>query len=132
MGSFFKINNPRYRNTKQSQKIAPAVILVSVLLSDSSAVLADHGSLGFGIGTASPIVTQPGITLPANLRAVGVITQFTNFNSASDSQLLDLRNGGNDDVHSNNTLLQLSLLAAYGVTDDLTLGVRIPYVLRSG
>ncbi|MGH8557900.1 MAG: transporter [Methylococcales bacterium] len=105
---------------------------MSVLLSDSSAVLADHGSLGFGIGTASPIVTQPGITLPANLRAVGVITQFTNFNSASDSQLLDLRNGGNDDVHSNNTLLQLSLLAAYGVTDDLTLGVRIPYVRRSG
>lgn len=117
---------------QQSKKISPAVILASVLLTGSNAVLADHGSLGFGIGTAGPIVTQPGITLPANLRAVGMITQFTNFNSASDSQLLDLRNGGNEDVHSNNTLLQISLFAAYGVTDDLMLGVRIPYVRRSG
>ncbi|MGZ4999679.1 MAG: transporter [Methylomonas sp.] len=102
-----------------------------VLASLPSIALADHGSLGFGVGTASPIVTQTGITLPTGMWAGGVITQFINFKSTSDQQLLDAQQA-HGDVHSVYTFLQPSLFAAYGVTDDLTLGLRLPYVLRSG
>jgi hypothetical protein len=112
------------------------LVMSALTTSYSTTVLADHGSLGFGIGTASPIITQTGVTLPTGMWAGGIITQFTDFNSASDQKLLDLKNNAIDDahgdVHSVNTLLIPSVFAAYGITDDLTLGLRVPYVLRSG
>ena len=115
----------------------PLIIAVASALAIQSAdVLADHGSLGFGIGTASPIITQTGVTLPTGMWAGGIITQFSEFDSASDQKLLNLKNNAVDeahgDVHSVNTLLIPSVFAAYGVTDDLTLGLRVPYVIRSG
>ena len=120
---------------KTKRKIA-ALIIVPAVMAYSAIVSADHGSLGFGIGTASPIVTQTGVTLPTGMWAGGVITQFTSFNSATDQALLNAKINAIDeahgDVHSLNTLLIPSVFAAYGVTDDLTLGLRIPYVLRSG
>ena len=120
----------------KSKKTPLAIMLTSVFTVYSGAVLADHGSLGFGIGTASPIITQGGITLPVGMWAGGITTQFINFDSVSDEQLLSVKNNAVDeahgDVHSTNTFLQPSVFAAYGVTDDLTLGLRIPYVLRSG
>lgn len=118
------------------KKIIPATFLASAFAVHSTAILADHGSLGFGIGTASPIITQTGITLPAGMWAGGTITQFTSFNSASDAKLLDLKNNAVDDahgdVHSVKSLLIPSVFAAYGVTDNLTLGIRLPYVQRFG
>lgn len=87
--------------------------------------------MGFGIGTASPIVTQTGVTLPTGMWAGGVIAQYIDFKSTSDQELLAARDA-HGDVHSVYTFLQPSLFAAYGVTDDLTLGLRLPYVLRSG
>lgn len=116
----------------ESKKISAVMVLSSVFLAYSGLASADHGSLGFGIGTASPIITQPGVTMPADMWATGVTTQFSDFNSASDQKLLDLNQGPHPDVHSVNTYLQFSLFAAYGVTDDLTLGLKIPYVMRSG
>ncbi len=112
------------------------ILTLALIAANSSIASADHGSLGFGIGTASPIITQTGVTLPTGMWAGGIITQFTSFNSASDQTLLNLKNNAVDeahgDVHSLNTLLIPSVFAAYGVTDDLTFGMRIPYVLRSG
>jgi hypothetical protein len=108
-----------------------SVIFSAMLFSYSGLSCADHGSLGFGIGTASPIITQTGVTLPTGLWAGGIITQFAEFDNASDKELLHQRDL-HGDVHSVNTLLIPSIFAAYGVTDDLTFGIRIPYVLRSG
>jgi Putative MetA-pathway of phenol degradation len=118
-----------------SNKLLAILAAMSALVTHSSIVLADHGSLGFGIGTASPIITQTGVTLPKNMWAGGIITQFINFDSISDSQLLALKKNAktdaDGDVHDVETFLQPSIFAAYGITDDLTLGLRIPYVLRS-
>lgn len=119
----------------QSKKTPLVIMLTSVFTVHSGAVLADHGSLGFGIGTASPIITQTGLTLPTGVWAGGIITQFVSIDSASDAQLLNVKNNAIDDahgdIHSVETFLQPALFAAYGVTDDLTFGMRIPYVLRS-
>ncbi len=114
-----------------SKKIPLVMLLASAFAVHSNAVLADHGSLGFGIGTASPIITQTGVTLPVGMWAGGVITQFTRFDSASDAKLLDLGNTYGD-VHSVKSLLIPSTFAAYGVTDNLTLGIRFAGVLRDG
>lgn len=116
----------------QPKKTALAIALSSAFALYSGTVLADHGSLGFGIGTASPIITQPGVTLPVNMWAAGIITQFSSFDSASDQKLLDLSAGPHPDVHSVSTFLQPSVFAAYGLTDDLTFGIKVPYVFRTG
>ena len=60
----------------QTKKYLLRCLLVSTVTIYSNAVLADHGSIGFGIGTASPIITQTGITLPKGKIATGLITQF--------------------------------------------------------
>lgn len=114
-----------------SKKIPLAMLLAVAFAVHSNAARADHGSLGFGIGTASPIITQTGVTLPVGMWAGGVITQFTRFDSASDAKLLDLGNTYGD-VHSVKSLLIPSTFAAYGVTDNLTLGIRFAGVLRDG
>lgn len=120
---------------KKSKKLFSVTAIISVLSGHSAIVLADHGSLGFGIGTASPIITQTGVTLPTGMWAGGIITQFISFDSISDNRLLALKNNAVDDAHGDvhdvDTFLQPSVFAAYGVTDDLSLGLRIPYVLRS-
>jgi hypothetical protein len=116
----------------QSKKTSLALALSATFAIYSGTALADHGSLGFGIGTASPIITQPGVTLPANMWAAGVITQFSSFDSASDQKLRDLKDSGNTDVHSVSTYLQPSVFGAYGLTDDLTFGLKVPYVFRTG
>jgi len=102
---------------KQPEKNVSAAILAVVFAIGSGSAIADHGSLGFGIGTASPIITQTGITLPSGMWASGLITQFTGFNSASDAKLLDLKNNAIDDahgdVHSVSSMVQPSVFAAY-------------------
>lgn len=98
--------------------------------------LADHGSIGFGIGTASPVITQTGITLPQGMIATGLITQFTQFDNVSAGRLMAISSTASSEprghVHSTKSLTIPSVFAAIGVTDDLTLGARLPYVRRDG
>ena len=117
-------------------KRIPIVILALGLTVSGNTAWADHGSMGFGLGTASPIVTGTGITLPEGTWAVGERVQFINYDTASNDKLLGLANANppgdpRNDVHSVSSLLSPSMFAAYGVTDRLTLGVLLPYNIRS-
>lgn len=118
----------------QAKKQVLSIMLASVGIAYANLAAADHGSLGFGIGTAAPIITQTAVTLPTGMWAGGIITNYTSFDSASNEQLLNLKNNAIDDahgdVHSLSGFLQPSVFAAYGVTDNLTLGLRIPYTMR--
>jgi hypothetical protein len=119
---------------KNEQKIVGSICklgMLMVCIFPGEEVLADHGGLGFGIGTASPVITQGGITLPKGVIAGGVTTQFIDFKTASTPQLLS-EAAAHGDVHTTNTYLSPSVFAAYGLSDNLTLGMRVPYVLRSG
>ena len=114
--------------------IRTGVLVLSFAYSGFS--VADHGSMGFGLGTASPIVTGTGITLPVGTWAIGERIQFINYDTASNDKLLGLANANppgdpRNDVHSVSSLLSPSMFAAYGVTDRLTLGVLLPYNMRS-
>lgn len=118
----------------QKTRIAVTVTLASGLGLYGNSVSADHGSIGFGLGTAAPIVTSSAITLPVNKALVGVTTQYTDYNEFSDPRLIELNErleGEGRHVHSIESLLTTSLIAAYGVTDNITLGLRFPYVWRN-
>ncbi|HYE34023.1 transporter [Methylocaldum sp.] len=119
---------------KQKIRIAVTAALASGISLCSNSLLADHGSIGFGLGTAAPIITSSAITLPASKALVGVTTQYTDYNEFSTSRLIELNErleGEERHVHSIESLLTTSLIAAYGVTDDITLGLRFPYVWRN-
>lgn len=118
----------------QTKKYFLQCFLASMFVVYSNAVLADHGSIGFGIGTASPIITQTGITLPKDKIATGLITQFTRFDNVSAGKLITISSGAlsepSSDIHSTKTLTVPQMFAAIGVTNDLTLGARFSYVRR--
>jgi len=118
----------------QTKKLFMRCFLASTFAVYSNAVFADHGSIGFGIGTASPIITQTGLTLPKGKIATGLITQFSEFDNVSAGRLLAISSAASSeprsDVHSTKALTIPSVFAAIGVTDDLTLGTRFAYVRR--
>ena len=57
-------------------------------------------------------------------------TEVVNFDRFSDRELADFAAAGEEHVHSVDRLLSLSASLAYGVSDDLTLSARLPYVDR--
>ncbi len=108
------------------KKLLPFII--SVL---PCTVLADHASIGLGVGSASPIATESGITLPEGKVSTGFRAEYIKLDEYSDSKLQDLREADAEaDLHSVESLWSLSVSAAYGLTDDLTIGVRLPFILR--
>jgi len=118
----------------QTKKLFMRCFLASTFAVYSNAVFADHGSIGFGIGTASPIITQTGLTLPKGKIATGLITQFSAFDDVSAGRLLAISSAApteaHSDIHSTKTLTVPQVFAAIGVTNDLTLGTRFSYVRR--
>ncbi len=94
-------------------------------------VLADHASIGLGAGLASPISTESGIILPEGMISTGFRSEYIKFNEYSDAKLQDLRaEDAEADLHSVESLWSLSISAAYGLTDDLTIGIRVPFILE--
>lgn len=117
--------------------------------------MADHLSGGFGLQSSAPFWTESANTLNKNQFAFGLRTEYSNLRPFSDSKLVDLRKAdaaanpelyqhhhdeGADedaharqaDLHSVNYLLGGSFRMAYGITDDFTVGFRLPYLYRDG
>ena len=93
---------------------------------------ADHAALGIGIGNASPISTETAITMPQGRTTVGVRAQYIEFDEFSDSELARLREEDAEaDLHSVESLWQASGIVAHGITDDLTVGVQVPFIFRN-
>ncbi len=93
---------------------------------------AHHGCEGVsGVGIAGPIITVPAYTLPKGLKYVNLLNDYTNYNEFSDNELMELDKRG-EHVHSAAHLYIPSLGFGYGITDNLTFGLRVPYVFRYG
>lgn len=93
-------------------------------------VHADHPTIAFGSEAAGPIGTIPTAPLPARTLSAGFRTEIVNFDRFSDGELAGFAAAGEEDVHSVDQLVNASVSLAYGVTDDLTLSARLPYVDR--
>lgn len=125
-----------------------------LFLSIPSMAMADHLSGGFGLMSAAPFWTESALTLNKGQYAFGLRTEYQKLRPFSDSELVALRKAdgaanpefyehhhdeeGEDshalqaDLHSVDYLLGGSFRFAYGITDNLTVGFRLPFVYRDG
>ena len=92
--------------------------------------VAHHPGGASNTGGAGPIVTISASTLEAGHGAVAFLTEYLKFGGLGDSDLIAAA-GKHIHAHSIDTIRSTSLSAAYGVTDDFTVSVRIPYVQRT-
>lgn len=116
--------------------------------------MGDHLAGGFGLMSSAPFWTESSLTLQKGQFAAGLRADYLQLRDFSDQKLIDLRkadaaanpelyehhhDGGGDedahakqaDLHSVDYLLGGSFRAAYGITDDITVGFRLPYVYRA-
>ena len=98
---------------------------------------ADHLSGGFDLGQSSAIMTESAIPLAAGDWYLGLRYEQVDNTGLNDDTLIGLRafdivaNGeAHDDLHSIEQVTGTSISLAYGVSDNLTLGVRVPWVKR--
>lgn len=91
---------------------------------------AHHPGGGGGASVAGPINTIPGTTLERGQWVAGLTFEYTAFNPISDAALA-FHAGQHEHVHSLRTIQSPALSLSYGVTSDLTLSARLPYVLRT-
>ena len=103
---------------------------ILILLSCTQMTQADHTSASFETGAAGAIMTTPGATLPIGKFVVGMSVQFIELDDISD-EVLEAAATADEDVHSVDSLFSASANLAYGLTDDLTIGLTMPYVDRS-
>lgn len=111
-----------------NRNIATNISIPLLLLSNLA--LADHPTVAFGLESAGPINTISGTTAPEGVVAFGLRTEIINNDQFSTSKLESYGAAGKEGVHSIDEIRNTSLSAAYGMTDDLTLSLRLPYIER--
>lgn len=108
--------------------VSLAVLLV---LAAPSSAWATHASVGTGLAHAGPITTSSASTLPRGRFAVTLAAEYQRFDTFSEGELAEFVQRGEEDIHNVDSLLVTTLGLAFGVTDDLTLHLRIPHVTRN-
>ena len=108
------------------------IIILLLLFGFHRPAKAHHGGEGIsGVGVAGPIITIPAYTLPKNKKYLSIFSDYTNFHEFSNSKLMELDKQG-EHIHSTASLFIPSISAGYGLTDNLTLGIKLPYCFRFG
>ncbi len=106
--------------------VGPAALLATLLLA-APAARADHPVAGVGGGGAGPINTVSADTLPEGLWSLSMRLELIDLQTFSNAELAQFA-ADDVDAHSADRLVVPSLGVAYGVTDDLTVGARLPFV----
>ncbi len=107
-----------------AEMIAGAALMTLTL---PAAVHAHHPAGGTGLGQAGPIRTMSAETMKRGTIALDVHTEVIRFERFSDIRLHELAERGHD-VHSMDRVVHTSLGIGFGVTDDLTVSLRLPYI----
>jgi hypothetical protein len=107
-----------YRNIALSAGVAALLL--------ATPARAHHPSGAGTAGGAGPIVTISGTTLEKGHSSAAVVFEYIGYSALSDAQL-----AVSGHPHSLDALFAPSLLYAYGITDDLTLALRLPFVRRT-
>ena len=103
----------------------------AVLVTITSASAHHPGGAG-NVGGAGPINTISATTLDQGQSVAGLVIDYTSLKTLTDARLTAETAAGLDGVHGLRSVRSYALSAAYGVTSDLTLGVRLPTVRRTG
>ena len=102
--------------------------LVASTAIDLTAASAHHPGIG-GVGGAGAITTIGAGTLDQGQFAASAFIEYIRLNQMSKATLL--ANIGND-VHGLSSIESRALAFAYGITSDLMVSVRLPWVRRTG
>jgi outer membrane putative beta-barrel porin/alpha-amylase len=102
------------------------LIGVSACLSAAPA-FAHHPGSSSNTGSAGPIVTISASTLEAGHGAVAFLAEYIRLGGIGDPQLIDAVSK-HIHAHSIRTIESYAASAAYGITDDLMISARFPYV----
>ena len=105
-----------------------AMALAGSIVIGMSAASAHHPGIG-GIGGAGGILTIGAGTLDEGQFAFSTFVDYLRLKQLSEPTLL--ANVGND-VHGLQTVESYAVALAYGITNDLTVSVRLPWVRRTG
>jgi len=104
----------------------------------ATAAFAHHpGGPGNTTG-AGPINTISASTLAQGTGVAGIVVDYTNLERLSDATLLEEAMHAHEDgeehshVHSLDSITSPSLTIGYGITNDLMVALRLPYVVRAG
>ena len=97
---------------------ATATALCLINLGSATSVLA-HGDHGGG---------ADGGVLPAGVTLITLQYDYVDYRHISDARLTDLATAGVAEVHSLRTIAVPSLALSYGLTKDLTISARLPYL----
>jgi hypothetical protein len=88
-------------------------------------------AFGGGIGIAGPITTFSAATLPEGKGVLGIRAEYTRFDPLAADELSRIAMDGQTG-HSLKNQTVYSLGGAYGIGDDLTVGLSLPYLWRDG
>jgi hypothetical protein len=110
-----------------SFKKTALILMFSILLIPADAY-AHHPSIGSGTGQSGPIETISAETMQKGRWAFELKTELRTFKEFSESELIGYAMEGKEGIHSLNPVFHLFLGAGYGLTEDFTVGFRIPYV----
>jgi hypothetical protein len=106
------------------------LFFVSTALIQPTLARADHPAISLASNNSGAIITSSAFTMEKNSIALGWTNEFVKSDSMSDAALVDLATN-HIHAHSADYMLTSVVNAAYGVTDNLTLSVRIPYIYRN-
>jgi hypothetical protein len=95
------------------------------------AALAHHPGIGGGSEDAGPIYTIAAATLEQGHASLSLIYEFIKIRSLSDAAMAAAVTPDTH-IHTLRGIASLAAAFAYGVTDDLTISLRVPWVRRSG
>jgi len=96
----------------------------------TTTVFADHTTFGIQQDAAGSITTMSAVTLPRSATTAGLESQFISNNEISDADLERYADEG-EQVHSAATIGSLSLNTSRGLTDNLTVGLNLPYMEKT-
>lgn len=105
-------------------------LTVLVMLFVAPYAFGDHPSIGLGGDVAGPITTLSAAPLSEGTWSVGLRVEYQDLEEISDERLTALSEA-HQNVHSVDNLWNLSLIGNYGLTEDLTVGLSLPYVKRT-
>src|SRR5262245_44011281 len=90
--------------------------------------LAHHPTAVSGAGGAGPINTFSATTLDQGQSALGAAYEFIRFGGLSDAALAAGATLSGTHDHSIRTIASVAVMLSYGVTNDLTVSARLPWI----
>jgi len=114
------------RRRSWSHRLSVGVLMLGL----TTPAWAHHPGGAGNSGAAGPVGTLPATTLDEGQVAAFVLYEVVRLKELSDQVLIEAA-GRHEHVHSLGTIQSTSIGAAFGLTHDLTVSVRLPFVTRT-